>query len=72
MVSPNTKRPKGSGYFQLAFMLETSSCQAEVLVMNTTHHAGEDHNLGYDEIYRMFNIGYFPLEDENMEVYQNI
>jgi hypothetical protein len=72
MVSPNTKRPKGSGYFQSASMPETSSCQAEVLVTNTTHHAGEYHNLGYDEIYRMFNTGDFPPEDENMEVYQNI
>jgi hypothetical protein len=49
-----------------------SSLQSKVLVMDTTHHTGEDHSPGYDEIYRIFNTVDFPPEDENMEVYQNI
>jgi hypothetical protein len=26
----------------------------------------------YEEIYKIFNLGDFPAEDENMEIYQNI
>jgi len=30
------------------------------------------HSPLYDEIYKIFNVGDFPLEGENLEVYQNI
>jgi hypothetical protein len=72
MASQNTRRPKGSVYFQSTSTPEASSRQVEVLVTDTTHHTGEDQSLGYDEIYKIFNTGYFPPEDENLEIYQNI
>jgi hypothetical protein len=31
-----------------------------------------DHFPRYDEIYNIFNIGDFPPEDNNLEVYHNI
>jgi hypothetical protein len=37
-----------------------------------TYHTREDHSLRYDEIYKIFNTGDFPPEDEDLEAYQNI
>jgi hypothetical protein len=51
---------------------EYSSRQVEVLVTDMTYHTGEDHSLRYDEIYKIFNTGDFPPEDEDLEAYQNI
>jgi hypothetical protein len=41
-------------------------------VTDTSHHIGEDHCLGYEEIYRIFNYANFPVDDENLGVYHNI
>jgi hypothetical protein len=41
-------------------------------VIDTTHHIREDSFPKYDEIYKIFNTVYFPLDDEDLEVYQNI
>jgi hypothetical protein len=43
-----------------------------VLVTDTDHHTGEDHFPSYEEIYRIFNSANFPMDDENLGVYQNI
>jgi hypothetical protein len=51
---------------------ESSAFQVEVLLTDMNYHTGEDHSLRYDEIQRIFNIGDFPPDDENLEVYQNI
>jgi hypothetical protein len=41
-------------------------------VTDTTHHIREDSFPSYDDIYKIFNVEYFPLHDEDLEVYQNV
>jgi hypothetical protein len=72
MASQNPKRSKSSVYFQSVTGPEPSSRPVEALVTDTNHHTGEDHFPGYEEIYRIFNSVYFPMDDEDLEVYQNI
>jgi hypothetical protein len=72
MTSQNPKIPKGSVYFQSATGPESSSRPVEVLVTDTNHHTGEYHFPGYEEIYKIFNSTYFPADEENLGVYQNI
>jgi hypothetical protein len=72
MVSQNIRRSRSSVFFQSTSTPGTSSHQGEVLVIDTTYHTVEDQCLGYDEIYRIFNTWDFPLEDNDLEVYQNI
>jgi hypothetical protein len=72
MVSQTTKRSMNFVPSASTFAPEYSSCHVEVLVIDTTYHTGEDHSLIYDEIYKIFNTGDFPPEDEDLEAYINI
>jgi len=53
-------------------MTETYSNLGELLVTDTTHHIREDNFPSYDDMYKIFNTYYFPLDDEYLQVYHNI
>jgi hypothetical protein len=72
MESQNIRTSRGSAYFQSTFAPKTSSRQSEVLVIDTTHHTGEDQSLRSNDIYRIFNTRYYSPKDKNLEIYQNI
>jgi hypothetical protein len=72
MVSHNPRIPNGYVYFQSTSAFETSSLPIEALVIDTTPHISEDHSPTYKDIYIIFNSDDFPIEEENMEIYQNI
>jgi hypothetical protein len=72
MASQTTCRSRNFAPTASTSAHETSSFQVEVLTIDMTYHTREYHSLRYDKIYKIFNTGDFPLEDEDLKVYQNI
>jgi hypothetical protein len=72
MVSQMTRRSRNLAPSASISTPGSSARRVEVLVMDTTYHIREDHSLRYDDIYRILDTGYFPPEDEDLEVYLNI
>jgi len=70
--NPEPQKDEGIMYFQSVAEPETSSHPIEALVTDTNHHTGKDHCPDYEEICKIFNSSYFPMNDEDLEVYQNI
>jgi hypothetical protein len=72
VVSQNPKILRSSVYIQGPIGPESLSRLVETLVTDTISHTGEDHCLGFEEIYRILESREFPEDNEVLEVYQNI